>query len=196
MIRLKLFSTFHIFVVAMENLLRLRHGFLNGQQHFIEFCNELCIPFGMNKARGAGTGSDLMDAVTDGAQFPHHAIIIGRRTVLWHISFVEQQNIAGYGKPRSLCLAENGLLPLIVAEFQESYSECDTLLKMARASELEDNNVNAIVARFTTGILDRVDAVGEVLKNKFDDFDLKDILGTDFKQEDLAKLSSFLDKYK
>lgn len=93
-------------------------------------------------------------------------------------------------------IAENGLLPLIVAEFQESYSECDTLLKMARASELEDNNVNAIVARFTTGILDRVDAIGEVLKNKFGDFDLKDILGTDFNQEDLNKLSSFLDKYK
>lgn len=89
-------------------------------------------------------------------------------------------------------LAESGLLPLIIAEFQESYSECDVLLKMARASELEDNNVNAIIARFTNGILQKLDDVGEVLKDKLD---MKDILGGAFKQEDLAKLKGFLDKY-
>ena len=92
-------------------------------------------------------------------------------------------------------LSESGLLPKIIAEFEESYSECDTLLKMARGSELEDNNVNAIVARFTTGILDRLDSVGAVLKDKVGDFDLKNILGADFKQEDLAKLSGFLNKF-
>lgn len=92
-------------------------------------------------------------------------------------------------------LAESGLLTQIIAEFQESYSECDVLLKLARASELEDNNINAIVARFTDGILQRLDGVGEVLKDKFGNFDFNTILGDIFKQEDLANLKGFLDKY-
>ena len=92
-------------------------------------------------------------------------------------------------------LAESRLLPQIISEFQESYSECEVLLKMARASELEDNNVNAIIARFTDGILQKLDGVGEVLKDKLGNLDIKDILGGAFKSEDLAKLKGFLDKY-
>ena len=92
-------------------------------------------------------------------------------------------------------LAESGLLPQIIAEFQESYSESDVLLKMARTYELEDNNINAVVARFTDGILQRLDSVGEVLKDKLDNFDIQDILGGNFKPEDLANLKGFLDKY-
>ena len=92
-------------------------------------------------------------------------------------------------------LAESGLLTQIIAEFQESYNECDILLKLALAAELEDNNINAIVARFTDGILQKLDGVGEVLKEKLGNLDIKDILGGNFKQEDLAKLKGFLDKY-
>lgn len=92
-------------------------------------------------------------------------------------------------------LAESGLLPQIIAEFQESYNENDILLKMALAMELEDNNVNVLVGKFLNGILQRLDSVGEVLKDKLDGFDIKDILGADFKQEDLAKLSGFLNTY-
>ena len=92
-------------------------------------------------------------------------------------------------------LAENGLLPQIIAEFQESYDECNILLKLARNAELDDNNINAIVARFTDGILNKLDGVGEVLKDKLGNIDVKDILGGAFKQEDLAKLKGFLDRY-
>lgn len=92
-------------------------------------------------------------------------------------------------------LAESGLLPQIIAEFQESYSECDVLIKMARASALEDNNINVLVGKFLNSILQKLDGVGDVLKDKLGNFDLKDILGADFKQEDLAKLSGFLNKY-
>lgn len=92
-------------------------------------------------------------------------------------------------------LAESGLLPQIIAEFKESYDESDILLKMALASELEDNNINTIIARFTDGILQKLDGVGEVLKDKLGDFDVKDILGETFKPEDLNKLKGFLDKY-
>jgi hypothetical protein len=92
-------------------------------------------------------------------------------------------------------LAESGLLPQIIAEFQESNAECNILLNMARASELEDNNINAIVTRFTDGLLQKLDGVGEVLKEKFGNIDIADVLGGNFKQEDLAKLKGFLDKY-
>jgi hypothetical protein len=91
-------------------------------------------------------------------------------------------------------LAESRLLPQIIAEFQGSHDEIDIILKMALAMELEDNNTNALVGKFLNGILEKLDGVGEVLKDKLKDIDLKDILG-DFKKEDLAKLSSFLNKF-
>ena len=69
------------------------------------------------------------------------------------------------------------------------------LLKMARDAELEDNNINVAVSRFLDGILSRIDGVGNILKNKFGDLDVSKILGGAFKQEDLAKLKGFLDKY-
>ncbi len=92
-------------------------------------------------------------------------------------------------------LAESGLLPQIIAEFQESYAECDVLIKLARASELEDNNINMLVGRFLNGILTRLDSVGEVLKTNIGNINLQEILGATFKEEDLAKLKSLLDKY-
>ena len=92
-------------------------------------------------------------------------------------------------------LAESGLLPQIIAEFQESYSECDILLKMARASELEDNNLNTIVAKFLDNILKHLDDVSETLKDKIEGFDLSNLLGANFNNEDLTKLKGFLDKY-
>ena len=92
-------------------------------------------------------------------------------------------------------LAESGLLPQIIAEFEASHSECDIILKMVLAMELEDNNINVIVGRFLNEILQKLDGVGELFKDKLGNFDLKDILGN-FKQEDLAKLSGFLNKFK
>lgn len=92
-------------------------------------------------------------------------------------------------------LAESGLLPLIIAEFQESYNECDILMKLALASELEDNNLTAVVNRFLNEILNRLDGVGEMLKGTLGNLDIQDILGNSFKEEDLTKLKGFLDKY-
>lgn len=82
-------------------------------------------------------------------------------------------------------LAASGLLPQIIAEFQGSHEEIGILLKMAIASELEDNNVNVLVGRFLNKI-----------SQKLEDFNPKDIFGADIKEEDLAKFSSFLDKLK
>lgn len=93
-------------------------------------------------------------------------------------------------------LAESGLLPQIIAEFQGSHDEIDIVLKMALAMELEDNNVNALVGRFLNKISGVLDVVLEVVKDKFEDFDLSDVLGSDFKEEDIAQLKGFLDKMK
>jgi hypothetical protein len=91
-------------------------------------------------------------------------------------------------------LSESGLLPQIITEFSESYNECDILLKMALAMELEDNNINIQVGKLLNKLSTKLDDVGDIIKSIIEDFDLKDILG-DFKQEDLAKLKGFLNKF-
>lgn len=93
-------------------------------------------------------------------------------------------------------LAESGLLPKIIAEFQQDYNECDVILKMALAMELEDNNVNLLVGHFLDNIIKKLDGFGETLNEKLKDLDLKDVFGADFNREDLNKLSRFLDKLK
>lgn len=93
-------------------------------------------------------------------------------------------------------LAESGLLPQIIAAFQGSHDEIDIILKMALAMELEDNNTNVLIGHFLNKILEMLDGVSDVFKEKLDKFDLSDIFGKGFKQEDLAKLSGFLDKIK
>ena len=93
-------------------------------------------------------------------------------------------------------LAESKLLPQIIMEFQESHNEIDTLLKMMVDAELEDNNIEALVGRFLDKILKKIDGFGDVLKDNFGDLNLQDVFGADFNEEDLAKLSGFLDKLK
>lgn len=92
-------------------------------------------------------------------------------------------------------LSESGLLTPIIDTFKTDYSECDVLLKMALADELEDNNVNIVFGKFLNSILYRLDVIGEYIKSFVDGVDINSILGESFNQEDLAKLSSFLDKY-
>ena len=92
-------------------------------------------------------------------------------------------------------LSENKLLSPIIETFRESYNECDVLLKMALASELEDNNVNMLFGRFLNSILERLDSVGEVIKSTIGEIDINSILGEQFNQEDINKLKGFLDKY-
>lgn len=93
-------------------------------------------------------------------------------------------------------LAESGLLPQIIAEFQGSYDEIDMILKAALSMELEDNNVSVLVGHFLDSILKKLDGVGEVFKGALGNFNIQDVLGADIKQEDLAKLTGLLDKLK
>ena len=88
-------------------------------------------------------------------------------------------------------LAESGLLPQIIAEFQGSHEEIGILLKMAIAAELEDNNINVLVGHFLDNILKKIDGVSESLKEKIESIDPEKLLG-DIKPEDLAKLNSLL----
>jgi len=103
----------------------------------------------------------------------------------------DEDVIAGYD-----LLAESGLLSQIIAEFQGSHEEIGILLKMAIASELEDNNVNVLVGRFLDSVLKRLDGVVDGVKDLVDNVDLKDLLGMNFEEEDLAQLKGFLDKMK
>lgn len=93
-------------------------------------------------------------------------------------------------------LAESGLLPHIMTQFQSSHDEIGTILKMAISMELEDNCTNALVGRFLNKISDVLDGVIEVAKDKFGDFDMTNIFGADIKEEDFAKLIGLLDKIK
>lgn len=92
-------------------------------------------------------------------------------------------------------LAECGLLPQIIAEFQGSHEEIGILLKMAIASELEDNNINVLVGRFLDGVLKKLDGIVDGVKDLVGNVDIKDLLGMNFKEEDLAHLKGFLDKF-
>lgn len=82
-------------------------------------------------------------------------------------------------------IAEAGLLPQIIAEFQGSHDEIGVLLKMAVSAELEDNNTNVIIGHFLDSIL-----------KKLEKLDLKKLFGAEIKEEDLAKLNGLLNKFK
>lgn len=92
-------------------------------------------------------------------------------------------------------LSEAGLLEPIIACFQKDYSECEVILQMTASDALSDNHLNAVVARFLDGILDKLDGVGNGLKNMIDGIDLKSILGENFTDDNLSQLKGFLDKY-
>ena len=93
-------------------------------------------------------------------------------------------------------LVESGLLPLIVTEFQNDYNECEVILKMALAMELEDNNVNVLIGNFLDSILKKLEGVGEALNEKFKNFNIKDALGTDINIENMDELNSLINKSK
>ena len=89
-------------------------------------------------------------------------------------------------------LAESGLLPQIIAEFKQSYDECDIILKMALEMELVDNNINILVGHFLDDVLKKLDNVGEKVKK----LDLNNLPNINVKEEDLAKITGFLNKLK
>lgn len=87
-------------------------------------------------------------------------------------------------------LAECGLLPQIVAMFQESHNEIDILLKMAVAYELEDNQPGALIGRFLDGVLNKLDGASEALKGIIGNIDLEKMLS----EENVAKIVGLLNK--
>lgn len=87
-------------------------------------------------------------------------------------------------------LAENGILPQIVAEFQESHNEIDILLKMAVAYELEDNQPGALIGRFLDGVLQKLDGASGARKEAVGNLDLEEV----FSEENVAKIVGLLNK--
>ena len=93
-------------------------------------------------------------------------------------------------------LAESGLLPHIIAQFQGSHDEIGLLRKMVLDMELEDNNISVLVGRFLNKVSGGLDGLLEVAKNKFGDFDMRNIFGSDINDEDLTKLIGIVNKLK
>ena len=87
-------------------------------------------------------------------------------------------------------LAENGLLPLIIAEFQGSHSELDIILKMALEIELEDNKTNVLIGHFLDNVLKKLDGLSGVLNGVLGNVDLEKILSN----ENIAKIVGILNK--
>ena len=112
-------------------------------------------------------------------------------SIMAHTTLTFEDPIADYD-----LLAESGLLPQIIAQFQSSHDEIDLLRKMVLDMEMEDNSTNALVGRFLNKISMLLDDVLEIVEDKFGNLNLSDILGGQFKEEDLTKLIGFLDKIK
>ena len=89
-----------------------------------------------------------------------------------------------------------GLIEQIVALFAKDYNEFETLLKMVIADELADNNLSVVIGKFLNGVLGKLDGFGEVVKGFTENLDLSKLLGTNIKEEDIAKILGFVDKLK
>lgn len=92
-------------------------------------------------------------------------------------------------------LSKDGLLESIIEVFQKDYAECNALLKMAVASELEDNNFNIIVGKFLNNILNMLNNAGEAIKGFTENIDISKLLGANISEENIAKILGFVDKY-
>lgn len=87
-------------------------------------------------------------------------------------------------------LAESGLLPQIIMEFQSSHDEIGVLLKMSIESELEDNNPGALIGRFLDSVLKKLDNASGALGKALAKLDLKKT----FSEENVAKIIGLLNK--
>lgn len=92
-------------------------------------------------------------------------------------------------------LSKCGLLEPIVSLFERDYTQCEALLKAAIADELADNNLNVIVGKFLNGILAKLDGFVEMAKGFTENVDLSKLLGANIKEEDIAEILGFVDKY-
>lgn len=109
--------------------------------------------------------------------------------LLSHTSLEFEDGIEDYDE-----LNQYGLIEQIIALFQKDYVECETLLKMAVANELEDNNLNVIIGKFLNGILAQIDGFSEKIKGLTQNLDLPKLLGANMKEEDIAKILGLVDK--
>lgn len=107
-------------------------------------------------------------------------------SIVWHTNLTcSEDPIADYD-----LLAESGMLPQIVAMFQDSHNEIDILLKMALASELEDNNTNVLIGHFLDNILKKVEGFSGTLNDMLGNLDLENMLN----EENMAKIVGLLNK--
>ena len=89
-------------------------------------------------------------------------------------------------------LCESKLLMPIITIFKEDYDECDLLLKMSLASELEDNNTNVLIGNFLNKISESIGGFNETFKEKLDSLYIDNL--HNINDENLADLVSLFNK--
>lgn len=90
-------------------------------------------------------------------------------------------------------LCESKLLNTVIETFNGEYENVNLLLQMKCEYILSGNNIEAQFGKFTTGILDKVDILVDILSNKVKDFDLKNL---PINIEDIGKLIEFVNSQK
>lgn len=88
-------------------------------------------------------------------------------------------------------LCQSGLLDIVVSTFRKEYDDVNILLQMKCEYYLSDNNIEAQVGKFLTGILNKMDTFAHMLSGKIGDFDLSKL---PVSKEDLGKLLEFINK--
>ena len=88
-------------------------------------------------------------------------------------------------------LCEAKLLNAVIETFAGEYENVKVLLQMRCDYVLSKNNIESQVGRALDSLLDKVDAIANVLSNKIDSFDLGQI---PIEQNDLEKLLGLISK--
>lgn len=92
-------------------------------------------------------------------------------------------------------LSESGILEYILATFKKDFDECNVVLQMVRNDALADNSLNAVVAKFLDGILEKLDGVGDTIKGVVEQIDLDKFMGLGLNENEINGLKKLLNKY-
>lgn len=88
-------------------------------------------------------------------------------------------------------LCEAGLLNSVIDTFAGEYENVGMLLQMKCDYILSGNSMESQMGRFLDGILDKIEALANVMSEKVENFDMSKL---PVSQEDLTKLLGFINK--
>lgn len=90
----------------------------------------------------------------------------------------------------SIKVEDGTLLDVIIKTFEVEYIRCNDILNMMTADLLAENNIEKHIGKFLSGLLDKVNKLGDGLINKIGDMSI------DLNQLDIDKLINMIGKIK